>query len=383
MISLQKILLTIFLIFSYTYGSEGFLKYAENANIQLLQKGIGKEYCPICGMKLQNYYKTNHTAKLSMNGNVRQYCSMRCLVVDMQEYGIDLESVKVIDGKTEKFISAKNAFYVVGSKVSGTMSMVSKIAFANESDAKEFQAKYGGEIVDFHYALKEAQDSLKNDNSNILKKKKKKVYPRGKKIYEKVCDAKQIDPNNYIEINELKDDIVTNKFCKPLKEKDLQAVALYIWEVKRLGVHKEVEGKLHVHEKEKCPVCGMFTYKYPRWAAQIFYEENGKKVHWSFDGVKDLIKFYFDPMRWGDYKIAKKENISKILVTDYYSQKGIDGTQAYYVIRSNVYGPMGHEFIPFEYEDDAKTFMKDHLGKKIIHFNQITEDNAYELDYNE
>lgn len=88
-------------------------------------------------------------------------------------------------------------------------------------------------------------------------------------------------------------------------------------------------------------------------------------------------------MKWGDYKIAKRENIKKILVTDYYSQKAIDGTKAYYVIRSDVYGPMGHEFIPFASKEDAKTFKKDHFGKKIIEFKDIKEDDAYKLDYNE
>ena len=41
----------------------------------------------------------------------------------------------------------------------------------------------------------------------------------------------------------------------------------------------------------------MFTYKYPRWAAQIFYEQGDEKKHWSFDGVKDLISsilIYYD-----------------------------------------------------------------------------------------
>jgi hypothetical protein len=28
----------------------------------------------------------------------------------------------------------------------------------------------------------------------------------------------------------------------------------------------EVEGKVEVGEDEKCPVCGMFVYKYPKWA---------------------------------------------------------------------------------------------------------------------
>jgi nitrous oxide reductase accessory protein NosL len=127
----------------------------------------------------------------------------------------------------------------------------------------------------------------------------------------------------------------------------------------------------------------MFTYKYPRWAAQIFYKNKTQEHHWSFDGVKDLMKFYFNAQKWGNYPIAKKENITKILVTDYYSQKGIDGTKAFYVIRSDVYGPMGHELIPFESENDAKTFKADHRGKTIIKFEDIKENEVYKLGIDE
>ena len=213
----------------------------------------------------------------------------------------------------------------------------------------------------------------------VKKKKKKKIYPMGKKIFAKVCNN-DIDPTEYLEINELKAAIKNDKLCKPLKEKQLQAVALYLWEVKRVGDLGEIEGKVQVDTHEKCPVCGMFTYKYPRWAAQIFYKHNDHEHHYSFDGVKDLMKFYFDPLAWGDYKAVKKGNITKILVTDYYSQKGIDGTQAYYVIGSDVYGPMGHELIPFENEADAKTFKQDHRGTKVIQFKDITEKEVYKLD---
>ncbi len=359
-----------------------FLKKATNPPI-LVQDGSAKYWCPVCGMKIENYYKTSYTAKLKMNTLVRQYCSIRCLVVDMQEYGIDENSIKVIDAKTEEMILAKDAFFVVNSKAMGTMAKVSKLAFKNKKDAKEFKRVYKGKIVTFKEALKQAKESLKSDIAMVTKKKKKKVYPRGKKIFQKVCKGDEIDPTDYLEINELKEDIVASKLCKPLKERDLQAVSLYIWEVKRFGDLGEIEDKVQVLEHEKCPVCGMFTYKYPRWAAQIFYEENAIKKHWSFDGVKDMMKFYFDAQKWGDYKIAKRDNIVKILVTDYYSQKGIDGTTAYYVIRSDIYGPMGHELIPFESLDDAKIFKKDHFGKLIVEFKDIVEDEVYKLDLNE
>ncbi len=121
----------------------------------------------------------------------------------------------------------------------------------------------------------------------------------------------------------------------------------------------------------------MFVYKYPRWAAQIFYKKNNKIYHFSFDGVKDLMKFYFEPEKWGSYKNI---NIKKILVTDYYSQMAIDGRKAFYVIGSNVIGPMGNELIPFKTMNEAQTFIKDHNGKKILKFKEITKELTYGLD---
>jgi len=381
---IKKLVLGIAIIISLTTSIHA-TKFLKKATItpELVQQGGGKQWCPVCGMSIEKYYKTSYTAKLKMNGNIRQYCSMHCLVLDMQEYSIDTKSIKVLDVMSQKYIYAKDAFFLVNSRIHGTMSKVSKLAFEHEKDAKQFKKKYKGKIVPFDIALKMAQDSLSQDDNMVKKKKKKQTYPRGKRIYNQVCQKDKIDPTDFLEINELKQNIVTNKLCKPLKEKDLQALALYIWEVKRFGDLNIVEDKVHVNEDEKCPVCGMFTYKYPKWAAQIFYENGTEKHHWSFDGVKDLMKFYFNPMQWGNYKSSKKENITKILVTDYYTQKGIDATKAFYVIRSDVYGPMGHEFIPFESKEDAKIFKKDHYGKKILEFSEIEEWQVYNLDENE
>lgn len=375
-----KIFILLFIVVgSSSYGTV-FSKKAKTEPL-LVQEDEGRFWCPISGLDLKEHYSTNHISKLP-NGTIRQYASLSCLVIDMEEYGIDTTYVKAVDAKTQKLIDASKAYYLVGSDIKGVISRTSKLAFEKETDAKEFQKKYGGKIIDFKTALNLSQNDIKEDKSFISKQYKKKDYPMGKKIFELKCD-KNIDPTEYIEINEFKAALKFGKLCKPLNEQRLHAVTLYLWDVKRFGDLGSIANKVKVEEHEKCPVCGMFTYKYPRWAAQIFYEQEGEKKHWSFDGVKDLIKFYFDPMKWGDYPIAKRENITKILVTDYYSQKAIEGTKAYYVIRSDVYGPMGHEFIPFASMDDAKTFMKDHFGKKIIQFKDITEDKAYELDYNE
>ncbi len=141
---------------------------------------------------------------------------MACLARDNEEYGIDLNNINVVDAKTEKHINAKDAFYVVGSKIKGTMSKVSKLGFAKKEDAVAFAKENGGEVENFQKVFNQAKSSLKADNEIIKTKKKKKVYPKGKKIFDKRCDQ-EIDPTMYLEINELKADIKNNNLCKKIK----------------------------------------------------------------------------------------------------------------------------------------------------------------------
>jgi nitrous oxide reductase accessory protein NosL len=224
-----------------------------------------------------------------------------------------------------------------------------------------------------------AKQSFKIDTKRRMKVKQKKLYNMGKKILNLRCDKNKIDISDYLEISELKAALKYEKLCKPLKEDHLHAVALYLWEV----VNEDspiTQNNVTVNEDEKCPVCGMFTYKYPRWASQIFFIHDGHTDHFSFDGVKDMMKFYFNPNKWGDYGHFNKKNISSILVTDYYTQKGIDGTKAFYVIYSDILGPMGNELIPFENLNDAKVFKQDHRGTKVIGFDDINANIVYALD---
>lgn len=380
---MRNIFLSFILIFATTtLYSKSFTKEA-TIKPHLTQEGNQKHWCPVCGMSIKKFYKTSHSATLH-NGTKRQYCSIRCLAVDSKEYGINKNSVQVVDLQTQELIDATKAYYLVGSRVRGTMSKVSKLAFKNQEDAKNFQKKYKGKLSTFDDAFLIANKSLDKDIAMIQKRKTKKIYPMGKRIYNSMCN-KDIDLTKYLEINELKADIRVNKLCKKSKgreisEGQLQVVSVYLWEVKRFGELKENKDRVIVNENEKCPVCGMFTYKYPRWAAQIHYKHNDHVHYYSFDGVKDMMKFYFSPLKWGSYENSLRKNITKILVTDYYSQKAIDGTKAYYVIGSDIYGPMGHELIPFAKEVDAKTFKIDHKGSKIVSFDKIIETEVYKLD---
>jgi nitrous oxide reductase accessory protein NosL len=104
--------------------------------------------------------------------------------------------------------------------------------------------------------------------------------------------------------------------------------------------------------------------------------QNGRRA-W-FDGVKDLMKGYLEPSRHG--LPTDKSSIMTIWVKDYYSLRQIEGRSAYFVTGSNIMGPMGKELIPFAKESDARGFLKDHAGEKVLRFNQITSDLLRMLD---
>ena len=127
--------------------------------------------------------------------------------------------------------------------------------------------------------------------------------------------------------------------------------------------------------KDKCPVCGMFVAKYPDFLAEILFKDGSYAI---FDGTKDMFKYLLNLKKYNPSK--KLENIDSIYVTDYYNLTLIDGYQAFYIVGSDVYGPMGKELIPLGKETDAIEFRKDHKGKSILKFKDITYEIIKELD---
>lgn len=119
--------------------------------------------------------------------------------------------------------------------------------------------------------------------------------------------------------------------------------------------------------KDKCPVCGMYVSKYPDFLAQIIFKDGSYAM---FDGPKDMFKYYLNMKIYNPSKT--KADIKSVYVNDYYTLSPVDGLKAYFVIGSDVTGPMGRELIPFAKEADAKEFMKDHNGKALLRFNEVT-----------
>ncbi len=111
----------------------------------------------------------------------------------------------------------------------------------------------------------------------------------------------------------------------------------------------------------------MFVAKYDRWLAQVVLADGG---HRFFDGPKDLFRYYLNPEQYD--KGIVREQIKEIYVTDYYSTKRINAKEALFVIGSDVMGPMGPELVPIMGKVKAETFRKDHQGRRILSFDEVT-----------
>jgi copper chaperone NosL len=135
------------------------------------------------------------------------------------------------------------------------------------------------------------------------------------------------------------------------------------------------EPTIEIKKTDRCPVCGMFVYKYPKWVAQIVFQDG---AYYFYDGAKDMFKHIFDTAKYTAGKTAA--NIKNIYVTDYYDVELIDAKSAFYVLGSDVLGPMGHELLPFKNKESAQEFLEDHQGKSIITFKEVTPAMIESLD---
>lgn len=119
----------------------------------------------------------------------------------------------------------------------------------------------------------------------------------------------------------------------------------------------------------------MLVSKYPNWVATILYKD-GHAHH--FDGAKDMFKFWHEPAKYAAGH--RREDVATIWVTDFYSLQRIDARKALFVTGSDVLGPMGHELVPLANRADAEDFLKDHKGRRILGFADVTRELAAGLD---
>jgi len=192
------------------------------SEVTLLKSSKDKMYCSVCGMTLPMFYRTNHASDHDHKHD--QYCSITCLVEDIVVNGKKMTNFKVVDNITLKFIPSKDAYFVVGSKKPGTMSMVSKYAFSTKLAAQKFQKENGGTIMRFDELI----DMVKKSQSKelaMIKKKQAMMAKKGAMMYKKMCKATS---KHFTTTAQAKTFLKESQICGDIKGKKLQAIGLYL-----------------------------------------------------------------------------------------------------------------------------------------------------------
>ena len=253
--------------------------------------------CPNCGMMINMWARTRHSFH-HPEGDLTT-CSIHCLADKTVSSGAEADNVNVaLYMDPDNMTPAEQASYVIGSAAPGTMTMKSKIAFADRASAEQFAASYGGQVVNFQEALAEAKMELPESRMMIDKKRKG-----------------------------------TGKIKEPT-------------------------------ENDACTVCGMPPANHLSHNCQI-WAMDGSTIH--FCSTQCMINFNADQSQYVTEPIKTKMAWVKLFSDGMYES----AVGAYYVVGSQVNGPMGKEAIPFKLKKNAEEFVKTN-GGKIVNYSQLT-----------
>lgn len=127
----------------------------------------------------------------------------------------------------------------------------------------------------------------------------------------------------------------------------------------------------------RCPVCGMYPARSPRWAAQSIFKDGASH---SFDSPIDLF-FFLQRVDHYDSRYTS-DDVAASFVTDLENGRWIEASSAFFVLGSSVFGPMRDADLPaFASREAADTFAR-HRGGKTLTFNEITPELIASLNRN-
>ena len=116
----------------------------------------------------------------------------------------------------------------------------------------------------------------------------------------------------------------------------------------------------------RCPICGMYPARFPRWAAQLIFKDGA--THF-FDSPVDLFMYLETPERFGSER--KPADVATIYVADFRSGAWLPARQAVFVRDSRARGPMrGPDLPAFADAAAAQAFIAEQ-GGRALSFAQI------------
>jgi copper chaperone NosL len=114
-----------------------------------------------------------------------------------------------------------------------------------------------------------------------------------------------------------------------------------------------------------CGNCGMKSLDYPQWHVKKVATQTA------------ALSYYCSPrcmFLQVNQANSPVNSTDSLFVVEYYDQHFIDARKAYYVIDSDISGPMGSDLVPLADQKAASYFLEEHKGKKIVQFTEVTNE---------
>jgi copper chaperone NosL len=128
---------------------------------------------------------------------------------------------------------------------------------------------------------------------------------------------------------------------------------------------------IKIESHKKCPLCGMYPARYPKFNCQIVFNDGSYE---AFDSSIGLLVYLHFPDKTG----IKLKPVAGIYFKDYLKEGWLEADKAYFVTGSEIRGPMGIQFLPVDSQQAANNIKKQAHGKDVVHYKMI--DRQYLVD---
>ncbi len=119
-----------------------------------------------------------------------------------------------------------------------------------------------------------------------------------------------------------------------------------------------------IADDKECPLCGMYPARYPQFNCQIVFDDGS---YAAFDSASGLLVYLHFPDKTG----IEVKPVARIYFKDYYRENWIESEKTFFVMGSEIMGPMGVEFLAVDSETAAGKLQKQQAGREIVPFKTI------------
>ena len=126
-------------------------------------------------------------------------------------------------------------------------------------------------------------------------------------------------------------------------------------------------GDMQVSRKDNCSICGMPVHKHLKFATGIELVDG---TAFYFCGTQCLVRAWLQP---DIYLGTPKESVKRSIVTSYFSGNHIQGKDAFFIMGSDVMGPMGPSLIALSNEKERDSFIGRHGGTAVYGITAVSK----------